>query len=339
MDTFSKHETSVMKGVAILFMLFLHLFNNTCHAGLTPLLYINKESFVYIFSVCTYPVEFFLLFSGYGLYISYRNGKYNNVKRNIKLYINYWLTLLVFVPIGAYVIGTHRYPGNIQDFLLNITGLHTTYNTETWFIFPYMLLSLTSPILFKIFDKFKVYIVIIFVVVLNLGISFIIHLYGPYVYTHYYLEQIILYFNLMASFTFGMELAKNLQFNEIKALIKSKKSFHVILPVLLCVIMLFMILVRNHHPFLFQPFYAPAFTIVFLLMNRPAWLDKFLNEMGKKSTIMWLVHSYFCYHIFSNFIYGFKYPLVIYFVLLLCSYLVAVVLGSIYNRFIKLLGI
>ena len=38
---------------------------------------------------------------------------------------------------------------------------------------------------------------------------------------------------------------------------------------------------------------------------------------------MWLTHSFFCYHIFHDFIYGFKYPLVIYIVLIVISYVVS----------------
>ena len=38
---------------------------------------------------------------------------------------------------------------------------------------------------------------------------------------------------------------------------------------------------------------------------------------------MWLTHSFFCYHLFHDFIYGFKYPLAIYIVLIVISYVVS----------------
>lgn len=34
---------------------------------------------------------------------------------------------------------------------------------------------------------------------------------------------------------------------------------------------------------------------------------------------MWLIHSWFCYYLFHNWIYGFKYPVIIFMVLLVCS--------------------
>lgn len=59
---------------------------------------------------------------------------------------------------------------------------------------------------------------------------------------------------------------------------------------------------------------------------RPRPLNAFLQEMGRRSTSMWFVHSYFCYYLFHDFIYGFKYPIIIFIVLLICSYVSAVVI-------------
>jgi peptidoglycan/LPS O-acetylase OafA/YrhL len=103
MDTFSKDETNSLKGVAILFMLFYHLFFVlTTKSMYDSLIYIGNKPLPYLLSICTYPVDFFIILSGYGLYISYCKGKNNNVKRNIKLYIHYWITLLIFVTLGYF---------------------------------------------------------------------------------------------------------------------------------------------------------------------------------------------------------------------------------------------
>lgn len=44
---------------------------------------------------------------------------------------------------------------------------------------------------------------------------------------------------------------------------------------------------------------------------------------------MWMIHSWFCYYLFHDWIYGFRYPLVIMAVLVIISYLSAVVVGKI----------
>ena len=71
----SIRETTILKGVAILFMLYLHLFNQMANVNLcTTYLSIRGVPFVHLFSRCTGPVAFYLILSGYGLYISSKSG-------------------------------------------------------------------------------------------------------------------------------------------------------------------------------------------------------------------------------------------------------------------------
>ena len=67
------------------------------------------------------------------------------------------------------------------------------------------------------------------------------------------------------------------------------------------------------------------FSYIFLLLHLSfnGITKQFLMAMGKQSMVMWLTHSFFCYHIFHDFIYGFKYPLVIYIVLIVISYVIS----------------
>ncbi|MGM9851669.1 MAG: hypothetical protein ACI306_05960 [Muribaculaceae bacterium] len=76
--------------------------------------------------------------------------------------------------------------------------------------------------------------------------------------------------------------------------------------------------------------------MLFTKIQRPSWVDKFLMEMGRRSTSMWFVHTYFAYYLFHDFIYGFKYPALVFLVLLLCSYLTAIVVDAIYKKIISI---
>ena len=65
---------------------------------------------------------------------------------------------------------------------------------------------------------------------------------------------------------------------------------------------------------------------VVILMNNisfPPTINKTLTVLGKYSMPMWLTHSYFCFYLFHDFIYGFRYPLVIYLVLIIVSLMTA----------------
>jgi hypothetical protein len=209
-STFTKNDTMVLKGVAIMFMLFLHLFNQIQNVDLcTNLFYVGGVPFANLLTRCTNPVTFFIFLSGYGLYISFRKGKRGNGKRIAKLYLHYWISLAIFVTIGAFVIGTSKYPGTWQNALINITAWNTTYNGEIWFLFPYMLLALTSPWLFKIMDKMNPIILFIITGIFHFATYLSIHLYGAsYLYNHMLPYMPILYFNLLFGFTLGMLCAK-----------------------------------------------------------------------------------------------------------------------------------
>lgn len=70
--------------------------------------------YISIFKIGKYPIEqyvgsfagicvgMFIFLSGYGLYLSYDGSlNYRDIlKRIFKIYINYWVILLIFFPIG-----------------------------------------------------------------------------------------------------------------------------------------------------------------------------------------------------------------------------------------------
>lgn len=44
---------------------------------------------------------------------------------------------------------------------------------------------------------------------------------------------------------------------------------------------------------------------------------------------MWMIHSWFCYYLFHGFIYSFSYPLLIFMVLTILSYLTSLIINII----------
>jgi hypothetical protein len=333
MDTFSKEETNILKGVAILFMLFFHLFNKYPIGNLyEPSIFIGGKPLSYLLSSCTYPVDFFIILSGYGLYISYCKGKNNNVKRNIKLYIHYWITLLIFVTLGFFIKGQEIYPGDFQKIILNITALKTTYNFETWFLFPYMLLSLSSYYLFKFFDKVRPILLFLVLLAISLISQSIIHFYTEYVNSNIILDQLLPYLVLLFPFSLGMFMAKYCKYKQIKNRLFTFKYINLLLIISILVIMGMMMLLQDYHLSMFQPFYSIVFILFFIFLKRPTIINRFLVEMGHRSTSMWFIHTYFCYYIFHDFIYGFKYPIAIYLMLVLISYLLAIIIDIINKK-------
>lgn len=68
----SKEYTGYLKGIAILLMVYLHLFNDADNVrSLGYLISIVDKPLVYYLSRLCNPVPFFLILSGYGLYATY----------------------------------------------------------------------------------------------------------------------------------------------------------------------------------------------------------------------------------------------------------------------------
>jgi hypothetical protein len=321
---FSKTDTTILKGIAILFMLFLHLFNADSVYNYTFYLQIHDIPLVHVLTRATYPVPFYLFLSGYGLYISNSRSFRKNGKRILKLYVHYWITLFVFVSIGAYVVGTNKYPGDISNIISNVLGYQTTYNSEVWFLLPYSILAIMSPFLFKLMDNVRPLVLLLLTGTIYVCMYMLIHYFGSsYLYLHPFVILPILCLELQFAFTLGYLSAKYINIFGVKQYLVSKHiSGSCIVGALLLLVLIKTFIDTN----IFDGFYATIFILLFVLIDRPSWLDKLLFEMGKRSTSMWLVHSYFCYHIFSKFIYSFQYPLLIFIVLLALSYISAVVL-------------
>lgn len=127
-----KSESLQMKGVAIMLMALLHLFNRTENVDLC----INS---VFLFGVpltsqlakfAEICVPLYLFLSGYGLYILYlKNSNIKPLKRIFKLYLNFWTVFVIFIPIGC-ILKPAQYPGGLLDFAENVTAWKTSYNWE-----------------------------------------------------------------------------------------------------------------------------------------------------------------------------------------------------------------
>lgn len=74
----TREESLIMKGVAILLMLFYHLFNRIDYVDMCQtIICIDNIPLVHILTKAANPVAFFIMLSGYGLYISHKKESYN----------------------------------------------------------------------------------------------------------------------------------------------------------------------------------------------------------------------------------------------------------------------
>lgn len=327
-----KSKTTELKGIAIFMMLFLHLFNQSQHVDLctTAGITVGGEPLVLFLSRGMYPVvSMYLFLSGYGLYYNYRNqNRGGNFRRIIRLYIVYWTSILLFGGLGC-LLRPDIYPGTLADIVGNLTGWKTNYNFEAWFLFPYVLLALSSRWVFRILDRYGIGV--------SAALSGLAFLASGYLISQYHADffhrpenrwiyHITLYANTLFAFLLGGIFCKlsDRDFQE-RIFFRFVTSGYFVWPLILLLFIIECVIKK----LAFSPVFVVLFVPLFVHAPLGRGLEKFLSLLGKYSTGMWLVHSYFCYYLFHEFIYGFRYPIVILVVLLLLSFSAAYVVQRI----------
>ena len=320
----TKQQTNIIKGVAILMMIFYHLFNRVgsdYHGLCQPLLYIGECPLVNIIANACHPVAFFLILSGYGL--SYVWEK--------KLYMSYWIVMAIFVGMGCF-INPAQYPGDFWSIIGNITAVKTTWNYETWFLFPYVLLSMTSMWLFRMMDRLGNKVSFIIAFLLSFGSAFIIsRCSAKGIDINPVINVVLVYCDLLLDFILGALLYRYAARKKIRRLRVWQAS------ALLVIIVGLEMLSSTQADDSFYAFFVILLILQFPYQNRPG--GAFLANLGRHSMPMWMCHTFLSIYLFPNFIYGFRYPLLIFVILTALSYAISIVVLKLSAVLENLLGL
>lgn len=320
----TKADTQILKGIAILLMIFLHLFNHLSRfTGVESMIYIGDKPLAYILTEACNPVPFFLILSGYGLYKVWEKGDKNKWNRILKLYIHLWIILIIFVAIGHFK-HPNLYPGSALTFILNFFAISFSYNAELWFLFPYIILSILSPLIFKIINRHNSILIILLTLLLFGATSIISRTLNSHDFNNAIFTNILISpFRLLFNFCLGAIAAKTLIFEKVK--IATGNQHYITFLAWGGVIILIVFNCTIGHNY----FFAFLMITCILLMRIPKIIRVILSTLGDNSMNMWFIHTWFCYYLFREFIYSFKFPLVIFLVLTLISYICSLAVNQI----------
>ena len=342
----TKNQIKMTKGIAILFMLLLHLFCTKTYEGLyTPLIFIGDMPLAYylaLFGDCCVAIYCFC--SGYGLIISYKNNKENYIKNNLmrifKLYINFWIILFIFVVILGPLMGQgESYPGTLKNFILTFTALDPAYNGSWWFFSKYIILVLLSSIINRIVVKYNNVVIIAISFIFYIA-AYIQRIKGVIVLDNNILNWFIRQTSLLGTsqlpFIIGSVFAYKKVYSKLDNICNKIRYKNMV------GILIIMLMIVAHG--IVQTLFVAVFTgiifiCVFNLIDKPKWINRLFNYLGEHSTNIWLIHMFFYMIYFKDLVYGAKYSFLIFpWLVILClasSYIINLIYKPIIERFNK----
>lgn len=331
---FTLNQTFYTKGIAIILMIFHHLFWDYPNIGIQFGGMALSQRIGIIGKVC---VSIFVILSGIGLY--YTSNQEKCVKfysqKIIKLYANY-----LFIVITSFIMSFLFFKepflnilgGNIEGIIkiiLTISGLHYLIgyqgiNAAWWFVTLIIILYLLFPILNKLLSEYnnKLLILLFF-----MSFLYIIPL-GKI--------KILEIFSWLFPFVLGMYIAKTNILFKIKQYINFK--FKLIKNLVLLSIFLLLLYVRSSISpqgiIAIKLDYFIAFLIIYFVYcyyNYFFITKNFIVYLGKRSMEIFYIHMFISNYYLRDLVYNFKNPFFMVIIVLIISLVWAQILVLLRN--------
>lgn len=329
----SKKDTKMTQGIAIVFMVLLHLF---CRTGNLPYECLKIRGVPLIYYIGLFAdqcVAIYCFCSGYAARLlsdktaSAKDYYIDRLKSIFRLLINYWIVLIMFSLVGL-ITKNENMPNSFIDFAKHFLLIEKEYNGAWWFVLIYILLVLASRPISAIIDK-------IHPIIIN------ILLLGVYVVAYYQrianvinfdnailswiLNKVMMFCISLLPFAWGMYFYKYKIFTKIRTFIEKKKIPNFAVAIISCIIVLVMIaghgIIQNE---MIQAFTGIVTIIVFNIVKKGKALESVLLFLGKHSTNIWLTHMFFYSVLFTDLVFIAKYPIAIF------VFMMALTIGSSY---------
>lgn len=351
--SFSKKDTNIIKGMAIIFMMIHHCFLSPkryvgCDVVFAPL---NQHIVTYLAAFLKICVPMFVFLTAYGITVSLKK-KHNTLDITGKQMVSYikhrmfhlytgWI--FVFLLCEIFCMAYSKLPLEVYgkgakgfvNFFIDGLGIANLFGTPTlvgtwWYMSLAISLIIVLPILIKVYSKIGfVYMFLIFSILsrqLGLTNSSLVH-WTPVV--------------LLGIVCADKELLVKMR--EFKIVKKSTVVNKVVKFVIGLVIILALMIFRQSGMSIilfeikdgFIPFFIIYFIYEFICPLK--YLNNALEFIGKYSMNIFLIHTLIRATYFREFIYGFKYAPLIVVVLLAISLVIAVLVEQLkkvlgYNR-------
>lgn len=318
----TKRDSKMLKGVAILSMLMLHLFCRRENLPYTPLLWIGSTPLIYYFGlfgdIC---VAVYCFISGYAHYLQSSKGELQQRwKRLLRFMIPFWVIAVVFSLIGL-LAGNSVIPGSIKEFLLNCLTIKNSYNGAWWYANTYILLVALQPLSRKFVERCPAWLVILLTFAFY-TVSYGIRFCGWGACDSVILSWIITHVGLLGTSYFPYVIGMLFCKKQVISLLRQRLTAINVRNIYIFTVLMFtgMIVVHGMVQSLFVAVITATVTVILLCVcPLPKRLTSLLCYLGEHSTNIWLVHMFFYAVLFKGFVFCAKYPIPVFLLLLLSS--------------------
>ncbi len=336
---FTKNDTLLVKGVAILMMMLHHCFTSPDrYAGYDiDFMFIGKGYTVMLASFCKICVSLFVFLSGYGIVMGLKKqdnltGKVcaNQIKRRLwSLMTGFWFVFIISIVAtlifdrSMFDVYKDEYlPNSVFFVLVDFFGLSELFGTPTligtwWYMSLAIIIVIITPIFYVIMKKFGS--IPLFVITFCLC--------GFYKDENYDMVRWLFTLALgMYSAEYNI-LAKFAQ----KKIVKSSVWDYIIKFIAFTGILILCIKFREKGDYTvsyIRDGIIPMFVVLysFTILAKIPVLNKVLIYLGKHSMNIFLFHTFLRAYFLKDFIYSFKYPIVIVTVLTVLSLICSIIM-------------
>lgn len=331
----------MLKGVAILSMLMLHLFCRRDNLPYIPLLWVGDTPLIYYFGlfgdIC---VAVYCFVSGYAHYMQSSTEELRyRWKHLLRFFISFWVIVIVFSLLGI-LTGNSVIPGSIKEFLLNCLTIKNSYNGAWWYANTYILLVALQPLSRKFVERSPAWAALLSAFAFY-TVGYGIRFWGWGSCESAVLSWIITHVGLLGTSYFpyiiGMLFCKKQVIAFLKQVLATIKVRNIYIYIFTGTTFAGMIVVHGLVPPLFVAFITATFTIVLLcICPLPAWLTDTLCYFGGHSTNIWLVHMFFYQGLLNGLVFYAKYPILVFLFLLALSLAMSYVIKWLSKPVLKL---
>lgn len=359
MQLLNKKTTMALHGVAILMMIYHHLFisgNVFCVSESKSIFdifnsfnFTNAPSaqlaFAYFCKIC---VAIFAFTSGYAIYLQLskrcvHDNETDNTKemisycshRFLSFYKKYLIAFLFFIGCEYFLGNPNGFDFSLTNYVLNLLGFRATFNGTWWYVSVYYVMIISSPFIYLLLNKLKNrdYLFLLGLFIISFLAAFVsgntmtfLKLISKFVQNYFMIYLII--------FAEGMFCAKTGLIDKIG----SKLNLLTAVALLIVTYFLRTMLIRDPSDPLFDLILIIPFIISFAkIISYMDGATSLFSFFGKYSAYMWYAHAYFYAYLFFTLLFKNNLSLIIYIQVVLYSLVSGIIFAQIENLIGKLI--